>query len=114
MTEIKKKEIEEMENVIDDKINCPFPEDDLSCDINCKDCGGRKEKGMEIAEQLHNAGYRKVDEVRKETAKEFAEKAKNAIDNKKYKAGFSANMLWADDAKKCIDKLAEQFGAEGI
>ena len=30
----------------------------------------------QIAKALYNAGYRKVDEVRKETAKEFAEKLK--------------------------------------
>lgn len=61
-----------------------------------------------IASRVINLGYRK----QSDTIKEFAEKVKALIDERKYKAGFSANMLWADTAQGCVDELAKEYGVE--
>lgn len=63
----KQKQIEEIANDI--AKCCPNKVDDWCFDknMNCVSC---------IAMELYNAGYRKCEEVRKETAKEFAEKVK--------------------------------------
>ena len=65
----KQEQIEEMAQII-----CGRSKDDIciidntSCDSICR--------WARDAEAIYNAGYRKVDEVCKETAKEFAEKLK--------------------------------------
>ena len=65
----KQEQIEEMAQII-----CGRSKDDIclidktSCDSSCR--------WARDAEDIHNAAYRKADEVRKETAKEILERGK--------------------------------------
>ena len=80
----KEKEIEEVEEIIEDTV------------VICNDylCGTH-----EAAEDIIKAGYRKADEVRKETAKEILEYLR-AVQEK-------------DELKNCdLDWIAMQYGIE--
>ena len=66
----KQEQIEEIAKIICRRCKgniCLF--DNNSCDCNCS--------WAKDAEKIYNAGYRKVDEIRKKTAKEIL----NAVDN---------------------------------
>lgn len=65
----KQEQIEEMTKLINSKEIYPC-EDDVHCE-NCF-CSHK-----DTAEKLYNAGYRKAEEVRKETAKEIFQKVVN-------------------------------------
>ena len=58
----KQEQIKEITSIIDSDI-C-----DKDCSNRCPYCGGLSSRE---AEKIYNAGYRKADEVRKETAKEI-------------------------------------------
>ena len=108
--------------------------------VNCGECNTCKYKeelhcaDILSAEELYNAGYRKIPEnavivskqvweehienwdktskaieerVRKETAEKFAEMAKELLD--KQEKGWSANMIWIITAKNCIDEVCKEI-----
>ena len=47
------------------------------------------------------------EEIRKETAEKFAERAKELLD--KQEKGWSANMIWIITAKNCIDEICKEI-----
>lgn len=72
----------------------------------------------QVAKALYNAGYRKIDEVRKEMAKEIFKAIKEIIDNAEhivdnYYSSWCPNIGYD---KKQVDKgiyeLAKQYGVE--
>ena len=93
----KQEQIEEMANDI--AKCCPDKVDDGCFDknMNCVSC---------IAMELYNVGYRKEDEVRKETAEKFAEKLKEKIDNQQY------ILLPTATVKYMIDEIAKEIISE--
>lgn len=102
----KQERIEEMANYI--AKCCPDKVDDGCFDknMNCVSC---------IAMELYNAGYRKEDEVRKETAEKFAERLKQLICDNTYpyfdKDGKPV-IIWNTDGFGKIDELLEQYGVD--
>lgn len=82
------------------KGKCAFPEYE-SCDkFNSQECSYKED-----AEELYYAGYRKADDVRKETAKDFAEKVKMAF---YYEFDEIIPSIMADK----IDELLKEYGVE--
>lgn len=65
----KEKQIEEIFNIIVDGVIDGEDNNGVPTGNTC----------VNIAKAIYNAGYRKENEVRKETAKEFAEKSENGI-----------------------------------
>ena len=90
----------------------------------CKRCRTFEEDYMQskYAEALYNAGYRKVDDVRKETAKEIFQKVVNiCIKEEDFQDGTvntQLEPLYFGIMNGCafirneVKKLAKQYGAE--
>ena len=90
----------------------------------CKRCRTFEEDYMQskYAEALYNAGYRKVDDVRKETAKEIFQKVVNiCIKEEDFQDGTvntQLEPLYFGIMNGCafirneVKELAEQYGAE--
>ena len=81
----------------------------------CEKCSFKPHKVFEFihqcskydnAETLYNVGYRKADEVRKETAEKFAEKLKEKIDNQQY------ILLPTATVKYMTDEIAKEIISE--
>ena len=65
------------------------------------DCIGRTEaeKGIPALKKY----------IRKETAEKFAERLKGLLEEREYKAGCSAHMMWTETAKKCVDEICKEI-----
>ena len=63
--------------------------------------------------RLYNANIErdreKLKSIRKETAEKFAERLKELLEEREYKAGFSAHMMWTTTAKKCVDEICKEL-----
>lgn len=106
--------------------------EEFTCSIAPQPCVFAKT----FAENLYNAGYRKIPENAvvltkeelaqiqsnffdagikhggKETAEKFAEMAKELLD--KQEKGWSANMIWIITAKDCIDETCKEIKGEKL
>ncbi len=72
----------------------------------CDDCWKYNCYAKDFAKILYNSGYRKADEVRKETAEKFAEKLKEKIDNQQY------ILLPTATVKYMTDEIAKEIISE--
>lgn len=91
----KQEQIEEMTKLINSKEIYPC-EDDVHCE-NCF-CSDK-----DTAEKLYNAGYRKADDVRKETAREILDKLNALMEQYHYKS-----TAW----RNCANFIKETYGGE--
>lgn len=98
----REKQIEEIFNIIVDGVIDGDDNNSMPTGNTCDN----------IARAIYNAGYRKENEVRKETAKEFSEKVKQAIVDNTYpyfdKNGKPVN-IWNTDGFDKIDELLKEY-----
>ena len=104
----KQERIEEMGKVIPEKIKDPLD--------NSRYIIFGKSLRREIARIYYNAGYRKEDEVRKETAEKFYDKVNENIcvfqlenKNQEFTDGYAQAIA---DICGRLDQVAKQFGVE--
>lgn len=67
------------------------------CKISCKECD-KKCRDYNLSRSLYNAGYRKAEEVRKETAKEILQQVYDFLNDK--------------NDKFDVFELAKEYGVE--
>ena len=96
----KQEQIEEMTKLINSKEIYPC-EDDVHCE-NCF-CSHK-----DTAEKLYNAGYRKAEEVRKETAKEIISAIKTMIINRRADERSGLNLIYTTySPERLFDDISE-------
>lgn len=114
----KQEQIEEMvKTVVDREKNCVIGETECKkCNLNKCDlhCNIHSEISYDC-ETLYNAGYRKAEEVRKETAKEILDEIDNALHDLAmcYAKGHKDYYAVCEYVHlKIISKIAKKYGVE--
>ena len=74
------------------------------CECGCGDCPMRPCTVYEYSERVYDAGYRKEEEVQKETARQFAK-----LLLKKFDKNCQGHTFYRDDIKRILKK---EFGVE--
>lgn len=69
----------------------------------------REEYEKTIQEKLKLGMEMGKRQARKETTEKFAKMVKELLEQREYKAGCSAHMMWTDTAKSCVDEVANEI-----
>ena len=107
----KQKQIEEMAKYCCNPCEMSWGCDSGYCSERGRDAYKTCRLAKETAEKLYNAGYRKEESVRKETAKKFAERLKEHLEDYSPFVGYDLEDLEFDGEtiQECIDEICKEI-----